>query len=213
MKIEEISIEHIKTNPQNAKMHSAEQIDKISDSIKEFGFNNPILVDEKKVIIAGHGRHLAAIQSGMEKVPCVVLGHLTDEQKRAYVIADNKLGEIGGGWHEELLKIELKALRDLDDFDEFLTGFNEVEIDDLLEAEKTVSEAEEIIHEQSLQVSPAKEYVLIMAEDLSSWDEMKAMLDLKIVRRGGYKQGSPFDATGTQRVINWKDFKKTILNA
>jgi DNA modification methylase len=110
----------------NARTHSPEQIAKIAASMKEFGFTNPVLTDGKKGIVAGHGRVLAAQQLGMDVVPSIELSHLTAAQRRAYVLADNRLAE-EASWDEELLASELGELSDLG-FDLALTGFNEREL-------------------------------------------------------------------------------------
>jgi ParB-like chromosome segregation protein Spo0J len=93
----------------NPRTHSNAQIAQIAASIEAFGFNNPILVDSKAGIIAGHGRLLAARQLGLEEVPVIVLDHLTESQKRAYIIADNQLA-LNAGWDEDTLRVELAAL-------------------------------------------------------------------------------------------------------
>jgi ParB-like chromosome segregation protein Spo0J len=94
----------------NAKKHAPEQVAAIAASIKEFGFNAPVLIAADKTIVAGHGRVLAAQKLGLKEVPCVVLDHLTETQRRAYVLADNRLGELGGGWDAEMLKLEVEDL-------------------------------------------------------------------------------------------------------
>ena len=109
----------------NARTHSAEQILKLRSSLREFGFVNPILVDGNLNVIAGHGRLEAAKAEGIEKVPCVYVEHLTEAQKRAYILADNRLAELSD-WDEELLKIELDALKEMD-FDLSVTGFDDYE--------------------------------------------------------------------------------------
>ena len=114
----------------NSRTHSEEQVNQICASINEFGFTNPLLIDEKDSIIAGHGRLMASKKLGMEEVPCIVLEGLTEAQKKAYIIADNKMA-LNAGWDEELLKIELENLKELD-FDLELTGFNIDELDDIL---------------------------------------------------------------------------------
>lgn len=111
----------------NARTHSDDQIDQIANSIKEFGFINPIIVSNDNGIIAGHGRVLAALKLGIENVPCIVESHLTETQKRAYILADNKLA-LNAGWDDELLRIELDDLKNID-FDLSLTGFDLEEID------------------------------------------------------------------------------------
>jgi len=110
----------------NSRTHSDQQIMQVASSIKEFGFTNPILLDGESGIIAGHGRLLAAKKLGMEKVPTIELSHLSEAQKKAYVIADNKLA-LNAGWDMEILAIELQDLADLG-FDLELTGFSDSEI-------------------------------------------------------------------------------------
>lgn len=127
----------------NSRTHSEEQVNQICASINEFGFTNPLLIDEKDNIIAGHGRLLASKKLKMEEVPCIVLSGLTEAQKKAYIIADNKMA-LNAGWDDELLKIELENLKELD-FDLDLTGFNVDELDDILgknEEEKEIIEDE-----------------------------------------------------------------------
>jgi ParB-like chromosome segregation protein Spo0J len=106
----------------NSRTHSKEQVDKIAASIREFGFLNPIITDGKNGIVAGHGRVLAAQKLGLESLPVIEAAHLTDAQRRAYVIADNRLA-LDAGWDNELLKVELQDL-DGQGFDLTLTGFD-----------------------------------------------------------------------------------------
>ena len=129
----------------NARTHSDEQIAEIAASIAEFGFVNPILLDEGGVIIAGHGRLLAARNLGMSEVPTIQLAHLNETQRKALIIADNRIA-LNAGWDEELLKLELEALQ-MDDFDLELLGFDPAEIDDLLFGEDDTEEEEEDIPE------------------------------------------------------------------
>lgn len=114
----------------NSRTHSDEQVAQICGSIKEFGFTNPVLIDSDGVIIAGHGRTMAAQRLGMKEVPCLRLAHLTEAQKKAYIIADNKLA-LNAGWDEEMLALELGDLQGLD-FDLSLTGFDDDELNALL---------------------------------------------------------------------------------
>ena len=109
MNIEQLPTVTLTPYARNARTHSPEQISQIAASIQEFGFTNPILIDAKSEIIAGHGRVMAAQQIGIETVPCIRLSHLTDTQKRAYVIADNRLA-LDAGWNEEMLALELIEL-------------------------------------------------------------------------------------------------------
>jgi DNA modification methylase len=117
----------------NPRTHSDAQVAQIAASIAEFGFNNPILVDTKAGILAGHGRLLAARKLGLKEVPVIILDHLSDAQKRAYIIADNQLA-LTGGWNEELLRVELAALQE-EGFNTDLIGFDDEELARLLAAQ------------------------------------------------------------------------------
>lgn len=114
----------------NARTHSDDQVNQIASSIKEFGFTNPVLVDGDNGIIAGHGRVMAAKKLNMEEVPTIELAHLTDTQKKAYILADNKLA-LNSGWDDQLLSLELLGLQEAD-FDLDLIGFGQEEIDEIL---------------------------------------------------------------------------------
>jgi ParB-like chromosome segregation protein Spo0J len=118
MKIEQLKLTELIPYANNAKLHDDAQVASIAGSIKQFGFNNPVLIDKDGGIIAGHGRVLAARKLELDKVPCIRLGHLTENQKRAYIIADNRLAETGGGWDRDMLKIELEDI-DFGEFDNF----------------------------------------------------------------------------------------------
>lgn len=113
----------------NARTHSPEQINKLRSSLREFGFINPVIIDKDYGIIAGHGRVIAAREEGIDKVPCVFVDYLTEAQKKAYIIADNRMA-LDAGWDEELLRVEIEALQ-AEAFDVSLTGFDEKEITDL----------------------------------------------------------------------------------
>ena len=122
----------------NSRTHSEEQVNQIVASINEFGFTNPLLIDEKDNIIAGHGRLLASKKLKMEEVPCIVLSGLTEAQKKAYIIADNKMA-LNAGWDFNLLSLELENLKELD-FDLELTGFSVDEIDGLLNTNEDIED-------------------------------------------------------------------------
>ena len=128
--LETIQIDALIPYARNSRTHSDAQVAQIASSIKEFGFTNPVLIDGGGGIIAGHGRVLAARKLGMSEVPCIRLEHLTDAQKRAYVIADNRLA-LNSGWDTEMLKVEFADLQELG-FDLELTGFDLDEIKELL---------------------------------------------------------------------------------
>ena len=126
--------------PRNARTHSDEQVAQIAASIVEFGFTNPILAGSDGIIVAGHGRLAAAQRLRLEQVPVVVLDHLTPTQRRALIIADNRIAE-NSGWDPELLRLELAALQD-DDFDLFLTGFDADALAEILDGEETDSQGQ-----------------------------------------------------------------------
>lgn len=125
-KIESIAIDRLIPYARNARTHSDAQIAQIAASIREFGFCNPVLIDEREGIIAGHGRVLAGRKLGLTEVPCIRLSHLTETQRRAYVIADNKLA-LNAEWDMDLLALELEDLKALE-FDLALTGFGEEDL-------------------------------------------------------------------------------------
>lgn len=127
--IEQISIQALIPYARNSRTHSDAQVAQIAASIREFGFTNPVLIDKDGGIIAGHGRVLGARKLGLSDVPCIRLAHLTDAQKRAYVIADNKLA-LNAGWDAEALQVELADLNGAG-FNMDLLGFG---VDDLAEA-------------------------------------------------------------------------------
>lgn len=122
----------------NARTHSPEQINKLRSSLREFGFINPVIIDRDFGVIAGHGRILAAKEEGIAEVPCVFADHLTEAQKKAYIIADNRMA-MDAGWDEELLRVEIEALQ-AEAFDLSLTGFDEKELSDLFKDDADVKE-------------------------------------------------------------------------
>lgn len=125
----------------NARTHDEMQINQIASSIKEFGFNSPIAIDNDNVILCGHGRLLGAKKLGLKEVPTVCLSHLTPQEKKAYILADNKIA-LNSGWNFDLLKLEFEDLKSVD-FDLELTGFNTEEIENILNSEDEDSEDEE----------------------------------------------------------------------
>jgi len=197
----------LKKYKKNSRLHSNEQVEQIIDSIKEWGFTNPLLIDEDNTIIAGHGRLAASLKMKLKEVPVIIMEGLTDLQKRAYLIADNKLA-LNASWDENMLEQEVRALFEKD-FDVSLLGFSDVEIDEMLNeyGQNYIQEDEVGAIPQAIQLTPPREYVLIMCnESNDEWEELKVALNLTPVRKGGYKKGSAFDAIGTQRVIKAEDF-------
>ena len=183
MQIETLAIDRLIPYARNSRTHSDAQVAQIAASIKEFGFTNPVLIDADGGIIAGHGRVMGARQLGLAEVPCIRLGHLTDAQRRAYVIADNKLA-LNAGWDEKMLALEFKDLQAMD-FDIELTGFGLGDIDELLaELDATpegATDADETPAVQADAVSqPGDVWLLgkhrIMCGDSTSADHVKTLL-------------------------------------
>ena len=133
-----VSIDKLIPYINNARTHSPEQIKKLRASLREFGFINPVIIDKDFNVIAGHGRLLAAKEEGIKEVPCVFVDYLTEAQKKAYIIADNRMA-MDAGWDEELLRVEIEALQ-AEAFDLSLTGFDDTEIADLFGDDSDVQE-------------------------------------------------------------------------
>jgi ParB-like chromosome segregation protein Spo0J len=130
MKIQEMEIEKLIPYARNSRTHSDEQVAQLAASIREFGWTNPILIDGENGIIAGHGRLAAARKLGLKKIPVIELSHLSSTQKKALIIADNKLA-LNAGWDNDMLALEFEELK-LEAFDLELLGFDKTEIDKLL---------------------------------------------------------------------------------
>ena len=133
-----VSIDRLVPYANNARTHSKEQINKLRSSLREFGFINPVIIDRDFGIIAGHGRVLAAREEGINEVPCVFVDYLSEAQKKAYILADNRMA-LDAGWDEELLRVEIESLQGMA-FDVSLTGFGDDEIADLFGKEKDAVE-------------------------------------------------------------------------
>ena len=128
-KWESVNIDKLIPYVNNARTHSKEQINKLRSSLREFGFINPVIIDSNYNVIAGHGRILAAREEGITEIPCVLVDYLTEAQKKAYILADNRFA-LDAGWDEDLLRVEIEALQ-AEDYDVLLTGFDPAEIDEL----------------------------------------------------------------------------------
>ena len=148
-KLELIDIYKLIPYANNARTHSDEQIKKIQASIREFGFVNPVLIDKEYGIIAGHGRVEAAKREGIKKVPCVWVEHLTEAQKKAYILADNRLAEMAG-WDNNILRIELTELKEID-FDINITGFEDEDI-----PQKNIIDIDETLMELDMETAIEK---------------------------------------------------------
>ena len=134
MKIQEIEIEKLIPYARNSRTHSDEQVAQIAASIKEFGWTNPILVDDESGIIAGHGRLAAARKLGLKKIPVIELSHLSPTQKKALIIADNKLA-LNANWDKDMLALEFEELN-IEGFDLELLGFDKIELGKLFDEEE-----------------------------------------------------------------------------
>lgn len=187
----------------NARKHGPSQIAEIADLIREFGWTIPVLVDEHGEIIAGHGRVLAAQLLELKEVPVIVARGWTAAQKRAYRLADNEVAS-HSTWNRELLRVELADLAS-QAVDLTVLGFKTA---DATADNSTVGELP-----QALQLEPAREYCVVMCADLDEWERLKVALNLKPVRRGGYKKGSPFDDIGTQRVVAARDILRKLTGS
>ena len=181
-KIEWLSVETLIPYAKNARTHSDEQVAQIAGSIKEFGFNNPVLVDKDNSIIAGHGRLMAARKLGMDKVPVVQLGHMTEAQRKAYVLADNRIA-LNSRWDTGMLSLELQDLKD--DIDLSLLGFDPDELDALL---NPIEETEGLTDEDAVPDVPDEPktklgdiYILgnhrLMCGDSTSIDAVEKLMD------------------------------------
>lgn len=174
----------------NARTHSQEQVNKLRGSLREFGFINPVIIDSDFNVIAGHGRLMAAKEEGIEEVPCVLVDYLTEAQKKAYILADNRYAQ-DAGWDEELLRLEIEALEGMD-FDVFLTGFDDQEIADLFaDGESTGAEDDDF--------------------DLSDALEKAAFVERGDVWQVGRHRLMCGDATSPEDVATLMDGKKANL--
>ena len=204
MKAEKIKISQVKTNPNNPRLIKDHKFKKLVKSIKEFPEMleiRPIVVDKDNIVLGGNMRLRACQEAGLKEVYILKASQLTEKQQREFIIKDN----VGfGEWDWDDLANEWDA-EELEDWGLDLPM--DVKIDEL-------EDDEEIELEQSVQLEPPKEYILIMADPNSlEWEEMKEELKLKIVRNGGYKQGSAFDSSSIERVIWWNDFKKRYADS
>ena len=137
-KMELVDIDKLIPYVNNARTHSPEQINKLRASLREFGFINPVIIDDKFNVVAGHGRIAAAQAEGIKEVPCVYVDYLTEAQKKAYILADNRMA-MDAGWDEDMLRVELEALEGMA-FDLSMTGFDDKELADLFKSEEKVED-------------------------------------------------------------------------
>lgn len=196
-----VDISKVKGNTNNPRIIKDDKFKKLVKSIKEFPEMlelRPIVVDEDMIVLGGNMRLKACIEAGLKEVHITVADNLTEEQKKEFIVKDN----VGfGEWDWDMIANEW-------DTDLLEDWGLDVLIDDKIDA---LEDGEEINFEQSVQLEPPKEYIVIMAEPNSvDWEDLKEVLKLKMVRRGGYKKGSAFDSVGLERVIWWNDLKNRL---
>ena len=200
-KIEKVSISSIKENAANPRTINKHKFQKLVNSVKEFPEMlslRPIIVDKDNVILGGNMRYKACKELGLKEVYIIQAADLDDKQAQEFIVKDN----VGfGEWDWDILANDW----DTDLLEHWGLDLNiDNAIDDL-------EEDDDIELPQSVQLEPPKEYILIMAEPNSvDWEELKETLKLKMVRRGGYKKGSGFDAVSLERVLYWNEFKKRV---
>ncbi|MDO5027599.1 MAG: DNA methyltransferase [Tissierellia bacterium] len=177
-----VEIEKLVPYVNNARTHSADQINKLRSSIREFGFINPVIIDKDYGVIAGHGRIMAAKEEGIKEVPCVFADHLNEAQKKAYILADNRMA-LDAGWDEELLRVEIESLEDYG-FNVELTGFSEEELSSLFDlgndAEEDDFDVEEELNKPTFS-KPGDIWTLgrhkVICGDSTQWDTFEKLLN------------------------------------
>jgi len=196
-----VEISKIRNNTNNPRFIKDDKFRKLVKSIKEFPEMlelRPIVVDEDMIVLGGNMRLKACIEAGLKEVHIKIAENLTEDQKKEFIVKDN----VGfGEWDWDLLANEWDT--------ELLEEWGlDLIMDDRID---NAEDGEEIEFDQSVQLEPPKEYILIMAEPNSvDWEDLKETLKLKMVRRGGYKKGSDFDSVGLERVIWWNDLKDRL---
>ena len=201
MKPNRIKISKIKSNPNNPRLIKDYKFRKLVKSIEEFPEMlklRPIVVDENNIILGGNMRYKDCIEAGLKEIYVIQADDLSEDQKKEFIIKDNSSF---GDWDWDVIANEwdLELINDWGVDLPLNDQIDQLEDDDEIELP------------QSVQLEPPKEYILIMAEPNSvDWEELKETLKLKMVRRGGYKKGSGFDAVSLERVLYWDEFKKRI---
>jgi hypothetical protein len=204
--MDKVKLSDIRPNPNNPRVIKDDKFKKLVKSIQDFPQMlelRPIVVNDEMIVLGGNMRLKALEHLGIKETYIIKASDLTEKQEQEFIIKDN----VGfGEWDWDQLANEW----DVEDLDEW--GLDISGIDDRIDG---IKDGEEIEFEQSVQIEPPKEYILIMTEPNSvDWEDLKETLKLKMVRRGGYKKGSDFDALSIERVLEWKDFKqRTNVNS
>lgn len=199
MNLQRVPVSKLRANPKNPRIIKDEKFQKLVQSIKDFPEMldlRPIVVDGEWMVLGGNMRLKACQAAGLKEVPVAIAADLTPDQQREFIIKDN----VGfGEWEWDALANEWDA-ETLDKW-----GLDVPEMID--EAE----EGDEIEFPQSVQLAPTQEYIVLVAEPNSTeWDDLRAAFALGMVRRGGYKAGSPFEATGVERVLRWTEARRRL---
>lgn len=199
--MELIKLSEVKPNPNNPRTIKDDKFKKLVKSIQDFPEMlklRPIVVNDDMIVLGGNMRLKACKEAGLKEVPIIKASNLTEQQQKEFIIKDN----VGfGEW-------DFEDLTNNWDAEELSEWGLDLPIDEQIDK---LEDGELLEFEQSVQISPPKEYILIMAEPNSvDWEDIKETLKLKMVRRGGYKEGSAFDSVSIERVIEWQDFKTRI---
>jgi hypothetical protein len=204
MKTEKVKISEVKMNPNNPRVIKDDKFSKLVRSIQEFPKMleiRPIVVNSDMIVLGGNMRLKACKEAGLKEVPIILADNLTEDEQKQFIIKDN----VGfGEWDWDMIANEWDA----DQIEEWGLDLPfDAKIDDM-------EDGETLDFEQSVQLIPPKEYILVMADPNSEeWEDLKNVLKLKMVRRGGYKEGSNFDAISLERVLNWADLKERYANS
>lgn len=204
MEIKTVKLSEVKSNPNNPRIIKDDKFGKLVKSIKEFPKMleiRPIVVNADMIVLGGNMRLKACKEAGLKEVPVIFAHDLTEDEQKQFIIKDN----VGfGEWDWDMIANEWDA----DQIEEWGLDLPfDAKIDDM-------EDGETLDFEQSVQLIPPKEYILIMADPNSEdWEDLKNLLKLKMVRRGGYKEGSNFDAISLERVLNWADFKERYADS
>jgi hypothetical protein len=204
MQIKTVKLSEVKSNPNNPRIIKDDKFRKLVNSIQEFPKMleiRPIVVNADMIVLGGNMRLKACKEAGLKEVPVIFADDLTEDEQKQFIIKDN----VGfGEWDWDMIANEWEA----DQIEEWGLDLPfDAKIDDM-------EDGETLDFEQSVQLIPPKEYILVMADPNSEeWEDLKNVLKLKMVRRGGYKEGSSFDAISLERVLNWVDFKNRYADS
>jgi hypothetical protein len=204
MQIKTVKLSEVKSNPNNPRIIKDDKFRKLVNSIQEFPKMleiRPIVVNSDMIVLGGNMRLKACKEAGLKEVPVIFADDLTEDEQKQFIIKDN----VGfGEWDWDMIANEWDA----DQIEEWGLDLPfDAKIDNM-------EDRETLDFEQSVQLIPPKEYILVMADPNSEeWEDLKNVLKLKMVRRGGYKEGSSFDAISLERVLNWVDFKNRYADS